>query len=344
MILGPMVFLRSHSTRRLVIDVIFYVYMSPAVIEDAHEGGPYALDSLIGILQSFLQNCFIAEFEDEHLKKAIHYNVSQLPANTTKKKIMLLFGELKKRNHFINCLIPDYCSVADDLSCVIKQAESALLDMLLIAKKENGQHVKPKAEITTLDYYNQSKFASERSSLAKNGTTLKSNELGESDLLDKIFKKALIYASRIEICDRIFGLKFGDNFEHSFLTMFKWLEKNVVDPVRLETIIIHCEKPQGYGDDNMKVKLSPIKNGRFSKIVIEVRFYHKDSQLEGDPLPHDRYLVTDQVAFDIGRGMDFLSKRTRGNRDISINYQDTDKIAALIGSYSKYRLPDPMVL
>jgi len=326
--------------------MIFYVYMSPAVIEDAQEGGPYALDSLIGILQGFLQNCFIAEFEDERLKKAIYNNVSQLPANDAKKKIMSLFGELKKRNHFISCLIPDYCGVDDDLSCVIKQTESVLLDMLLIAKNENGQPVKLKAEIATLGYYNQSKFASERSNLAKNGTTLRPDELSEAELLDKIFKKALIYSSRIEICDRIFGLKFGDNFEHSFMTMFRWLEKNVVDPVRLEKIIIHCEKPQGYGDDNMKVKLSPIKNGRFSKIAIEVRFYqkNKDSKEEGDPLPHDRYLMTNQVAFDIGRGMDFLSKRTRGNRDISINYQDTDKIAALIGSYSKYKLPDPMVL
>ena len=326
--------------------MIFYVYMSPHIVADAKEGGLYALDSLIGILQGFLQNCFIAEFEDERLKTAIYNNVSQLPASNAKKKIMLLFGELKKRNHFISCLIPDYFGVDDDLSCAIKQAESVLLDMILIAKKENDQPVKLNAEVTTLGFYNQSNFAAERSNLAQKGTTLKPDELGESDLLDKIFKKALIYASRIEICDRIFGLKFGDNFEHSFVTMFNWLEKNVVDPVRLEKIIIHCEKPPGYGDDNMKVKLSPIKSGRFSKIVIEIRFYHKDkdSKLEGDPLPHDRYLMTDQVAFDIGRGMDFLSKRTRGNRDISINYQDPDEIAALIGSYSKYKLSNPVFL
>lgn len=326
--------------------MIFYVYMSPNIVVDAQEGGLYALDSLIGILQGFLQNCFIAEFEDEHLKTAIYNSVSQLPSSNAKKKIMLLFGEIKKRNHFISCLIPDYCGVDDDLNCAIKQAEKVLLDMILIAKKENDQSVKLNVEVTTLDYYNQSKFALERSNLAQKGITLKPDALSESEFLDKIFKKALMYASRIEICDRIFGVKFADNFEHSFVTMFRWLEKNVADPVHLEKIIIHCEKPTGYRDDNMKVKISPIKSGRFSKIVIEIRFYQKnvDSKSEGDPLPHDRYLITDQVAFDIGRGMDFLNKRTRGNRDISINYQDTIEIAALIDSYSDYKLPDPMVL
>jgi hypothetical protein len=326
--------------------MIFYVYMSPDVVEDANEGGPQALDALIGVLQGFLQNCFIAEFEDDRLMRSVYSNVNQLPASYAKKMIMALFGQLKKRNHFICCLSPDYFGADDDLSCVIKQAEDVLLDLLLIAKKENFQPLIMKAEIAMLDNYNQSNFASSRLILAKNGITLKPDQLGQSEFLDKIFKKALMYASRIEICDRIFGLKFGDNFEHSFLTMFRWLERNVVDPVRLKKIIIHCEKPPGYGDDNMKVKLSPIKSGRFSKIVIEIRFYYKDrdSKLEGDPLPHDRYLMTDQVAFDIGRGMDFLSKRTRGNRDISINYQDPDEIAALIGAYSQYNLPDPMVL
>ena len=118
--------------------------------------------------------------------------------------------------------------------------------------------------------------------------------------------------------------------------MFRWLEKKVATPVRLEKIIIHCEKPPGYGDDNMKEKLSPIKSGKFSRVKIEIRFYHKDSQCESDPLPHDRYLMTNQVAFNIGRGMDFLRKRTRANRDISISYKDPDEISALIGEYRQY--------
>ncbi|TSA48171.1 MAG: hypothetical protein D4R56_00890 [Deltaproteobacteria bacterium] len=324
--------------------MIFYVYMSPDVVEDANEGGPYALDSLIGILQGFLQNCFIAEFEDDRFQRAFYSNVSQLPASNARKKILTLFGQLKNRHHFISCLAPNYFGVDDDLSCAIKQAEDVLLDLLLIATKENFQPVTLKTEVAMLDNYNQSNFASSRSILAQKGKTLKPNQLGQSELLDKIFKKALMYASRIEICDRIFGRKFGDNFEYSFVTMFRWLEKNVADPVRLEKIIIHCEKPPGYGDDNMKVKLSPIKSGRFSKIIIEIRFYNKDSQFEGDPLPHDRYLMTDQVAFDIGRGMDFLSKRTRGNRDISINYKDPDEISALIGEYRQYNTSVPVVL
>jgi len=183
--------------------MIFYVYMSPDVIEDANDSGPGALDSLIGILQSFLQNCFIAEFEDGRFQRTFYHNINLLPVSPARNKLLKLLGELKRRNHFICCLAPDYFGADDDLSCAIKQAEDVLLDLLLIARKENFQPLELKAEITMLDNYNQSNFASSRSELAKNGMTLKPDQLEQSEFLDKIFKKALMYASRIEICDRI---------------------------------------------------------------------------------------------------------------------------------------------
>jgi hypothetical protein len=34
-----------------------------------------------------------------------------------------------------------------------------------------------------------------------------------------------------------------------------------------------------------------------------------------EPLPHDRFLITDQIAIAIGRGMDFLDFKTKKNRD-----------------------------
>lgn len=317
--------------------------MSPDIVKEANEGGLYAIDLLIGIIHGILLNCFVAEFEDDRVQREIHSHINQLQAGEARKKIKVLLNEIKKQNHFICCLIPDYLGVENDLTRVIKQAEKSLLDILILTKEDASKPLTMKAEITTLEKYNQSKFAQSRLILAQ-GKTLVSNELSQYELLDAIFKKALMYASRIEICDRIFGRKFGDNFRYSFLEMFKWLEKNVVDPVRLEKIIIHCEKPRGYGDDHMIESLKLVKCKRLSKIQIEIRFYSKDSDLEGECLPHERFLMTDQIAFNIGRGMDFLSKRTKRNRDISIYYANNDAVNALIGTYRQYNKLDPIVL
>jgi len=65
--------------------MIFYVYMSPGIIEDARDGGTYALDSFIGILLGFLQNCFVAEFKDGRVRKAM--NFPRFSGHTEKKHL-----------------------------------------------------------------------------------------------------------------------------------------------------------------------------------------------------------------------------------------------------------------
>ena len=70
---------------------------------------------------------------------------------------------------------------------------------------------------------------------------------------------------------------------------------------------------------------------------MEIQFYQltDNSQV----LPHDRYLITDQVAIDFGRGLDFLDKNTRKNRDLTIGYTSFKEVDNLLKSYASAMLP-----
>src|SRR3989339_1607817 len=81
---GRTVSLKNLSKRCLVNEMVFYVYMSPDVISDANSGGRYAMQTLIGILHGFMQNCFIAEFEDNRMQKKVFGHVNEMPFSDAK--------------------------------------------------------------------------------------------------------------------------------------------------------------------------------------------------------------------------------------------------------------------
>jgi hypothetical protein len=241
--------------------MIFYVYLDPAVFPLANNHGPYAVQLLIGVLRGFLQNCFIAEFEDYRVQESIKNNVASLPDTYDRKIIKSLLATLQKRNRFVYCLVPDYSGGKDDLLCVLDQAAGAFLDLLLL-KEINSQLVIPReVEVATLVTYQSTDFETRRSLLASEGRTLKEGELDEEEFLNQLFRKALRFAAKIEICDKLFGRRFGDNFEYSAKTLFRWLEKVLIDPSRCK-LIFHCGKPDGYGDHHMQTQLASFRHGR----------------------------------------------------------------------------------
>ncbi len=323
--------------------MVFYVYMSPDVILDAKNGGPYAIQNLIGILLGFCQNCCLFEFKDNRWEKAVYSNADQLPPSNARKKIMVLLGELKKQGRFIRHLIPNHVIQSINIADVYAQAEKVLLDFLLAGENEIA-HVSGRVETGALDNYNESGFESKRSNLASNGRLFQDSELDQTDFLKEVFKKVFMHTKRIEICDAIFGKYFGDNFEYSFSTLFKYVEKEVVNAGQIEKVVIHCRKPEICTDDHMKILLSRIKRGRLSNLKIEVRFYKSKEPDERLPaLPHERFIMTDQVALNIGRGMDFLDKKTKRNRDILIKLAKEDEIKDSINRCHNWMI-EPVII
>jgi hypothetical protein len=307
--------------------MIFYVYFEPEIIGVARQNGTYALQALIAILRGFLQNCFILEFEDLRNDAAIKEELANLPDDFDRAALKKIVGVMKKRHLFISCLEPDYTGEKSDLTCIIEQRTDALLDLLLLTERGDVP-MSDGVEVATLADYQNTDFEAERSRLASEGRTFHDGQLRGGDFLESTFKKAFRFAARLEICDRLFGREYGPNFEYSTREFLGWLETIIYEPVALERVIFHCGVPaDAYGLDESDIvrDLSATKRGRLANISIEVRFYAQNSSL-----PHERFILTDQVAFEIGRGMDFLNRATGMNRDVMVNYKSFKELTALL--------------
>jgi hypothetical protein len=307
--------------------------MDPEVISFANDLGVLGLPSLNGILRAFLQNCFIAEFEDYRIQQAIKDRVDSLPDSFDRTITKKLFAALKKRNRFVYCLIPDHSGQKSDVESAIEQTLSSFLDLLLLKGIPTDITIPAGVEITTLVAYQNCNFECGRSLLASNGRTLREGDLDEMDFLDKNFGKALRYAGRIEVCDRLFGRKFGDNYLYTTRILLRWLEQVLSDPNNC-ILIFHCGKPNdeiGPDIDFIKMQVARFKRGRLSSLHIELLFY--DNPIPEKCLPHERFIFTDQIAFEIGRGMDFIDRNTQKNRDVSIGYKSLKEVGELLKAY-----------
>lgn len=315
--------------------MIFYTYLDPEVLSVKNIENDFAMQALIAILRGFAQNCFVAEFEDYRLQDAIKEQVNNLPDTFNRKIIKSLLTTLSKRNRFIYCLIPDYSGNMDDISCLVEQATKCFLDVILFSETNKDTEIPDGIEKATLATFQTTNFENVRSNLAINGRTFTDGELDQNDFLNWCFGKMLRYPTRIEICDKLFGSRFGDNFEYTIKTFLRWLEQNVVDPGNCK-FIFHCAKPDGHTDHHIKTQLLSFKTGRLKNMPMEIQFYQLSDTIQ--ILPHDRYIITDQVAIDFGRGMDFLDRNTRKNRDLTIGYKSFKEVDILLKSYASAML------
>jgi hypothetical protein len=319
--------------------MVFYVYLDPEVIGVAQQQGKFAVQNLLGIIRGFVENCFLAEFENYRIQQAIGEYVKNLSDCDERKRLKTLFNTLQKRNRFIYCLIPDYTNQKSDQVILFEQASSSFIDLILLSNL-NGIPVLPRGiTVTDLSNYQTTNFAYNRSDLASNGKQFHGGELGEYEFLDQNYKKAFMYAKRLEICDAIFGRRFSDNFEYTAKILFKWLEIIHTKPEDFE-IIFYCEKPAGNTDQYIKDRLTQYRYGRLVNTRIKIFFHSNDND---QCLPHERFLVTDQIAFLIGRGMDFIDKKTKRNRDTDINLKDPKEIENLIRHYKDYIIDEVLI-
>jgi len=316
--------------------MVFYVYVDPEIITKAKERGQDSLQNLMSILKDFVDNCFLTEFEDYRVQDAIKRNVEKISERFSERKLIkTLFSTLQKRNRFIYCMTPDYKGQKSDIDIVLENATNLLIDLLLVGTLDDEIDCPQGTEITDLSNYQNTQFAETRSEIMRGGRDYVGGELNEIDFLNSNFKKALMYAGRFEICDRIFGKEFRSNFDYSVKILLQWLERIIRDPEKF-IITFHCEKPEGHTDAYIQNKLNQYKQGRLANSKIEVIFYEtQDGSL---CLPHDRYFITDQIAFQIGRGMDFLDRDTHKNRDTSIEIKDPLKIEKKIEHYKDNKL------
>jgi hypothetical protein len=307
--------------------MVFYVYLQSEVIADVAAAGPHGLQNLISTLRSFLQNCCVAEFIDGRTRSEIGAAIEKLPEDFDRTALKKVLVQLTKLNRFVYCLEPDYNEVKSDLDCVFEQAESALIQMVVVAEAEEERDAPTGCELAPLSKYQEALFEEERSRRSSDGRTTPEAGLGEQDFLDEHFQRALRHAGNIEMCDRLAGTKFADNYKHTIKRLFQWLETALEDPGSC-AIVFHLGEADGHKSTYIKDQLTNFRsNGSLSGTPVEIRYYR-------GAMPHQRFILTDQFALEIDRGLDFLDRATHKNRDVSVNTKSHSETSKLLAAYS----------
>jgi hypothetical protein len=319
--------------------MIFYVYLDPDIFSVAQSEGDYASQALISMIRGLLQNCFILEFEDGRIQSALQEKVNSLPPTFERKILSEFIGIFNKRHRFIYCLT---AGCEGNLQQLSLQANELLLDLAILGLEDERYKSFGCAEITTLATYQNSAFESDRSKLAFEGIVLKAGKMEGRELLDRYFRKALKYAAQINIYDNQFGEKYKRNYEYNSRILLQWLEEQLSDPDEC-VIAFHCGRPgeQARDINDLARDLSGCKTNRLAKCQMSLYLYQRTDS--PSHLPHDRFIVTDQIAIGVPRGVDFLDRGTGRNRDLTIDYKGKTDVESLLRDYVKWR-QEPIVL
>jgi hypothetical protein len=319
----------------------FYVFFQPDVFDEALADGEDAIQNVASILSNLLQNCLLAVFEDDRWGSAVRAKLEGWPETLCRRRIMSILKKFRLRNRFVYCLVPAYDGSMCDIDCVFQQAPGVPLDLIVVVAAESGRPVPAGSEVTTRANYQTTAFEPVRSDLAVDGKTCAPGVLSETDFMDFHFLKAVKHATAIHICDRVCGAhNYADNFKYTTERLMAWLEQNLFDPAGCK-LCFHLGLPRGHGDAYIRAELAALKKGRLAGIQLEVCFY--DEALPDPTLPHQRFVLTDQVALDIDRGLDFLDRTTHRNRDTYVNYQNRDEAEALLASCVSNRVSATIV-
>lgn len=309
--------------------MVFFVYLDRGVLGDAKRGGALGLQALTSILRAMLQNCILLDFDDWRWEPAVKRALASDDGSFDLSLVKKLLVQLKKKERIVPFFSDDY-SGAGDMQIVTAQATAAELDLIL-APSTGPPSAGTGYEVADLQGYQQTAFEETRAEAAANGREYSGGELAEGPFLDLNFRKLLRFASRVDICDAIFGRKFADSYEYSIKALLVLMGGVLADPDNA-TLTIHCEQSNRNG--HLLTRLASHRPAPLKNLRIEVSFYQ--NARGGQCLPHERYLVTNQVALEIGRGMDFLDKATGRNRDVSINLKDSATVRAKIGAYAAF--------
>lgn len=308
--------------------MFFYVFLQPEVFAESAADGEDATQNLAAILGGFLQNCFLAVFEDDRWGPAVKEILEVWPENMTRRRVMSILVHFKKQKRFLYCIKPDYAGIRPDLDCVFDQATSIPLDIILVIASEKKRSEPVGVEVVTRRTYQTSAFEPKRLILAVHGKTCRPGEMEEIAFLNYHLAKALKYATEIHICDRVSGrTNLTDNFRYTIRRLMAWLGGVLADP-RSCKIVFHMGQPSGQGEDFVIQEISSFRRGPLSHTPIEIHFYTES--LPNPSLPHQRFILTNQISLNVDRGLDFLDKNTQKCRDTYVNYQNPEDAQSLL--------------
>lgn len=295
--------------------MVFYADLDPSVVTRACENQPYGFQCLIAILRGFTQNCCIIDRNGE-ISGALAKRVGELRGDSDRKTLGDILEWLKKHSRFVED--------PEDADVIINESTTPSP-----AAQQPGR-----PESCALANYQFTEFEHERSLSAFAGVTLPYGLHSNHEFMDAYFGKALRHAQRLTICDGSLGENFNANYKLSVGEFIPWLRGANLHGQRCSITFKCCApllKRSGVPRKEWQADHSRLAEVRafFAEQDVAAEFYRF--------LPHDRFILTDQFALEIGRGMDFLNHDGR-NRDVSIATKNVHQIKKLLGAYTKHLL------
>jgi hypothetical protein len=295
---------------------------------------------VIGFLLDLEKNGVVLVDDTECILAAIRKNINKWPPKY-RPKAQKLLEKLEKKNRFIEMSLNDEvqakCKNQQCQQC-IRMAKIHRPPAIIssnhcqkCAEEEMTQF--PSIEVVDIDEYSMSKFF--EAHLNQNEHFSRKDELKPQEFEDKILKPLLRDAKHIKIYDRYIGRSIlNEKSAKEYKFTIKW----ILDVFLRE----RGSKYKGIFEVYVGVNISKeipkrkIRDATAALSVLEKEFQEmypnfklliKD-ETKGSEMPHDRLLVTNQVAVLVGRGFNWLFGSSLSRlRDITISYcSDPGKI------------------
>ena len=313
--------------------MVFYVFIDPAIIRVAASQGDAGLSCLASLLRAIGENCCVAEFDDWRVSPAIKQQLAENVPDGTEwsKRLKVLLAHLEKQNRIIFALnAPEPHPPISDLASAGQQAAAAELDAILTSEPVTVSN--HGTQVIGLFEFAGSHFDLSRSQHATQGVTLAGGEHSTVEFYTRFLRKLLRHAQRIEFLDRLFGDKYGDHFKFTMRT------------------IVRAFASGRHKTATRRITVHTGNSPRVAHCRIETATFHADVDViveaydlvgANPTLPHERYLLTDQFALEIGRGLDLFDKDSNLNRDVSLSFKSRKEVEGLLTRAAASKLPTP---
>lgn len=311
--------------------MFFNAYIEPEVFEESLREGDDARLSLFQILRGFNQNCFMIIFEDGRWKNEIKSQLEAWPEDMARSNVKRQFARLAKRRQFLYLPAPSYTGAMSDRQVIIDNVSEIPVDVIVSPNSTASSEVEDIEEITLRKDYAYSDFEELRSERASSGRNSVEGELSSVEFMDEHFSRMFKYAQEIHITDRIIGTSnFSGNFQFTFENFLAWLNINLSQSHEPH-LVIHTGNPRNtrYIETCMK----DIRDSVMPELKITIHYY---DETNGPTLPHYRNLMSESVALDIDRGMDFLESENGRNKHTRITYADRKQVESAINGCSSH--------
>ncbi len=295
-----------------------------------------AVDSALISLLEHLQETGIVMIDDQNcIKGALYQEIKKLPTNVKyKDKLVKIFKQLKDKNRFsefsIQGTIPSNCQDKPCQYC-IKLAED-YLPMAILTRQNcnpcaNSQLAKQSGiQVINVDEYQLDDYFC--SMIKYHDYVYKSGQVRQDKFEQEVLIPLFRDAKHVKIYDRWIGRSILERNSDSYELTLEWMLK-----VFIENSPKHGNFEVYTGFLETDTSIHKVKYAKAELHSLKTRLKTKYSKFDlfskkeigNNQLPHQRYIVTNQVAISLDRGLDLLVEKRnkpypRLLRDVNINY------------------------